>query len=65
MSRISTLRPTDEDAGEGGIGLSGCAMRDRRGMFQLFVTVLAGDDVGFLRATRDVLQAGGGLRWTP
>lgn len=37
----------------------------RRGTFQLFATSLFGDDVGFFRGTRQVVQAGGGIRWTP
>ena len=37
----------------------------RRGTFQLFATSLFGDDVGFFRGTRRVVEVGGGIRWTP
>jgi hypothetical protein len=37
----------------------------RRGTFQLFATSLFGEDVGFFRGTRQVIQVGGGIRWTP
>ena len=37
----------------------------RRGTFQFFATSLFGDDVGFLRAAGQVVQAGAGVRWTP
>lgn len=36
-----------------------------RGTFQLFATSLFGDDVGFFRGTRQMVEVGGGIRWTP
>lgn len=43
---------------------TGVALRPGgQGLYQIYFTTLIGDDVGYYRATRDVVQAGFGMRW--
>jgi hypothetical protein len=44
---------------------TGVALRPdgARGLFQLYLTALFGNDVGYYRGTREVAQAGFGFRW--